>query len=47
MEKLKLKTFDELLDRDLGVVGTPERDEFERQVANEINAYHAGGAMVK
>ena len=36
-----------LLDRDLGVKGTPKRDEFDRQVADEIHAFHAGGAMNK
>ena len=45
MGKIKLQTFDELLDRDLGVVGTPERDEFDRQVANEVHAYHVGEAI--
>jgi ribosome-binding protein aMBF1 (putative translation factor) len=45
MENLKLQTFDELLDRDLGVTGTPERDEFDRQVADDIHAYHVGEAI--
>ena len=47
MEKMKLYTTAELLDEDLGPVGTPERDEFERKVAEEIHAYHVGEAIKK
>ena len=47
MEKMKLYTTAELLDEDLGPIGTPERDEFERQVAEEIHAYHVGEAIKK
>lgn len=42
---MKLYTLDELKDRDLGPVGTPERDEFEAQAAEEIHAYHIGEAI--
>ena len=42
---MKLYTLDELKDRDLGPVGTPERDEFEAQLAEEIHAYHVGEAI--
>ena len=35
MEKIKLYTMNELLDRDLGPIGTPERDEFEQELADE------------
>ena len=42
---IKLYTTSELLDEDLGPIGTPERDEFERQVAEEIHAYHIGEAI--
>ena len=46
MEKMRLYTTAELLDEDLGPVGTPERDEFERQVAEEIHAkYFANKAL--
>lgn len=45
MEEMKLYTTAELLDEDLGPIGTPERDEFERQVAEEIHAYHVGEAI--
>ncbi len=42
---IKVYTQEELLDRDLGPIGTAERDEFERQVAEEIQAYHIGEAI--
>ena len=45
MEKMKLHTMEELLDRDLGPVGTAEREEFEAQVREEIQAYHVGEAI--
>ena len=42
---MKLTFLDELKDRDLGPVGTPKRDEFERKLADEIHAYHVGEAI--
>lgn len=45
METLKLYTTEELLNEDLGPVGTPERDQFEAKVAEEIHAYHVGEAI--
>lgn len=42
---MKVYTLNELKDRDLGPVGTPERDEFEAQVAEEIHSYHVGEAI--
>lgn len=33
---MKVHTMNELLDRDLGLVGTAERDEFEKEVADDI-----------
>ncbi|MDE6348425.1 MAG: hypothetical protein K2L60_07195 [Bacteroides sp.] len=42
---MKLYSFDELLDEDLGKVGTPERDTFEAAVEAEIHAYHIGNAI--
>ena len=47
MEKIKLYTMNELLDRDLGPIGTPERDEFERKLADELHAYRVGEAIKK
>ncbi|MDE7375962.1 MAG: helix-turn-helix domain-containing protein, partial [Muribaculaceae bacterium] len=45
MGNMKLYSFDEVLDEDLGRVGTPERDTFEAEVAAEIHAYHIGEAI--
>ena len=42
---MKLTTLDELIDRDLGPIGTPERDEFETQLAEDLHAYHVGKAI--
>ena len=42
---MKIHTMNELLDRDLGPVGTPERDEFEAELAEELHAYHVGEAI--
>ena len=47
MEKIKLYTMNELLDRDLGPIGTPERDEFEQELADELHAYRVGEAIKK
>ena len=40
---MKLHSLDDMLDRDIGPVGTKTRDEFEKQVSDEIHAYHVGG----
>lgn len=42
---MKLTSLEELKDRDLGPIGTPKRDEFERKLAAEIQAYHVGKAI--
>ena len=42
---MKLYTLDEMMDRDIGPVGTPERDRFDAEVAGEIHAYHIGEAI--
>ncbi|MBR1463908.1 MAG: helix-turn-helix transcriptional regulator [Prevotella sp.] len=42
---MKLHTLDELTDRDIGPIGTPKRDEFERKLADELRAYHIGEAI--
>lgn len=42
---MKLHTLDETMDRYIGPVGTPKRDEFERKLADELHAYHIGEAI--
>ena len=37
---MKLYTMNELIDRDLGPVGTTERDDFEKKVSDDIHAYY-------
>ncbi len=44
---MKVYTMNELLDRDLGPVGTTERDDFEKKVSDDIHAYHVGEAIRK
>lgn len=44
---MKVHTMNELLDRDLGPVGTPERDDFDRKIAEDVRAYHVGEAIKK
>lgn len=44
---MKLYTLNELMDRDIGPIGTPKRDEFERKLADELHAYHVGEAIKK
>ena len=39
---MKLHTLDEMTDRYIGPVGTPERDEHERMLDDELRAYHVG-----
>ncbi|MDE6321625.1 MAG: hypothetical protein K2L93_04930 [Muribaculaceae bacterium] len=42
---MKLYTFDEVLNEDLGQVGTPQRDAFEAEVEADVRAYHIGEAI--
>lgn len=42
---MKLTTLEELEDKYIGKVGTPERDEYERKLADELHAYHVGEAI--
>lgn len=42
---MKLTSLDELKDRDLGPIGTPKRDEYERKLADEMQAYRIGEAI--
>lgn len=44
---MKFIDFEETLDRDLGKVGTPMRDEFERKVDESVHAYRLGEAIKK
>ena len=39
---MKVYTLDEIKDRHIGEVGTPERDRYERELADELQAYHIG-----
>ncbi len=45
MEEKEFIDFEETLDRDLGPVGTPRRDEFERNVDESVHAYKLGEAI--
>ena len=42
---MKLYSFEELLEEDYGKVGTPERDAFERNVDEAVQAYRVGEAI--
>lgn len=42
---MKITTFEELQDRYLGKIGTPERDEYEAEVREAIQSYHIGEAI--
>ena len=42
MENMKTYTFDEVKDELLGKIGTSERDEHERKVAEAVNAFRLG-----
>lgn len=46
MEK-KYYTLEECLDERFGVIGTPERDKFESEVAEAVHAYKIGEAIKK
>lgn len=47
MAKPKLIPFDEVVDRVWGEKGTPDRDEMEVQLQEELNAYFLGEAIKK
>ena len=42
---LKVYTLREVEDKYIGKVGTPKRDEYEKEVKAEIEAYHVGEAL--
>ena len=44
---MKFINFEDVLDRDLGKIGTPKRDEFERSVDEDVHAYKLGEAIKK
>lgn len=45
MGNMKVYSFEEILDEDLGKVGTPKRDAFEAAVEADVRAYHIGEAI--
>lgn len=45
MEKMKLYTLSEIEDEMIGPVGTPERDQYEQELADELHAYNLGKAV--
>ena len=42
---MKFYTIEEMKDKHIGKVGTPERDKYEQELAEEIQAYHLGEAI--
>ena len=44
---MKLYSFEEVKDELIGEIGTPERNEHERKVAEAVHAYHIGEAIKK
>lgn len=42
---MKLHTLDEMKDKVFGPIGTPERDQYEQELADELHAYHVGEAI--
>lgn len=47
MAKINLTPMSEIVDEVWGKIGTPERDEMEAQLKEELNAYHVGEAIKK
>jgi len=42
---MKFYTLEEMEDKYIGKVGTPERDQYEQELADELHAYHVGEAI--
>lgn len=42
---MKTYTLDEMKDEFIGKIGTPERDKFEQDLKEELQAYHIGEAI--
>lgn len=47
MKEMNVKTLDELQDKVLGKIGTPDRDAFEAELNQEIHDYFVGEAIRK
>lgn len=45
MEEMKMISFDDFQDKYIGKVGTPERDAFENEVEEAVQAYKVGEAL--
>ena len=43
MEDLRLTSFEDFQDENFGKIGTPERDAFEKEVDDALQAYRMGG----
>lgn len=44
---MNMYSFDEIQDEIIGVKGTPERDEYEQELQEELHAYRIGEAIKK
>lgn len=42
---MKIYTLEEMEDKHIGKVGTPERDKYEQELSDELQAYHLGEAI--
>lgn len=42
---MKVYTLEEMEDRHIGKVGTPESDRYEQELSDELHAYHLGEAI--
>ena len=42
---MKVYTLEEMEDKYIGKKGTPERDQYEQELAEELHAYHLGEAI--
>lgn len=45
MEDMKLTSFDDFQDKNIGKIGTPRRDAFEKSVEDALHAYRIGEAI--
>lgn len=42
---MKIYTLEDMEDKHIGKVGTPERDKYEQELSDELQAYHLGEAI--
>ena len=42
---IEIYTLEEMEDKHIGKVGTPERDKYEQELSDELQAYHLGEAI--